>query len=133
MAKKTNAPDQDAAAPMEVVKASVPTPLQPEDLMCAPGYKVVKEADYEQLVDLVPKLIQQKKDLHNQNEIYKKDLGTMIQCLVELQPLVGSGGFSPAAIMKLMQNKDKLAAGLKPMFEVIEKYTTPAPAAQLTQ
>lgn len=133
MAKKTNTPDQEAAAPTEVVKASVPTPLQPEDLMCAPGYKVVKESDYEQLVDLVPKLIQQKKDLHNQNEVYKKDLGTMIQCLVELQPLVGNGGFNPAAIIKLMQNKEKLAAGLKPMFEVIEKYTTPAPAAQLAQ
>jgi hypothetical protein len=51
---------------------------------------------------------------------------------VELQPLVGNGGFSIAAITNLMKNKDKLAAGLAPMFEVIGKYTTPAQAGQLS-
>lgn len=116
----------------EQAKAAVPTPLAPEDLMCAPGFITVKEADYHQLLDLSKKLIEQKAELHEQNEVYKKDLRTIVECLVQLQPLVGNGGFNPAAIMKLMQNKDKLAAGLAPMFEVIGKYTTPAQADQLS-
>jgi hypothetical protein len=132
MAKKNDTNQEVALAPAEVVKASIPTPLRPEDLMCPPGYKVVKEEDYDRVVTITQKLIGQKKELYDQNEVYKSDLHTIVQCLVELQPLVGGGGFNPAAIMKLMANKEKLAAGLKPMFEVIEKYTTQAPAAQLT-
>lgn len=133
MANKKNTPDEVAVAPAEAVKSAVPTPLHPEDLMCAPGYKVVKEEDYNRVIEITQKLITQKKELSEQNQVYKDDLHTIVQCLVELQPLVGSGGFNPSAIMKLMANKEKLAAGLKPMFEVIEKYTTPAPAAQLAQ
>lgn len=126
--KTAQAPPEPAA---EVVHATVPTPLQPEDLMCPVGYVQVKESDYHQLIETAKKLIAQKKELSEKNDEYKEDLGTIVKSLVALGPLVGQGGFSPASIMKLMQNKDKLAESLKPMFEVLEKYTTPAPA-QLT-
>lgn len=115
-----------------VVVANVPTPLGPDDLMVPPGMKLVKEADYDKLLEISQQLIDQKKVLRASNDEYKADITTMVSCLVALAPLVGGGGgFTPANIMKLMQNKDKLAAGMQPMFEVIQKYTTPAPAAQL--
>jgi len=129
MAKKLTAPAPPE--PAAEVYATVPTPLHPEDLMCPAGYVQVKESDYHQLIETAKKLISQKKELSEKNDEYKEDLSTIVKSLVALGPLVGQGGFSPASIMKLMQNKDKLAESLKPMFEVLEKYTTPAPA-QLT-
>ena len=125
---KKNSPPEVA----DQVRAAVPTPLGPEDLMCAPGFITVKEAEYHQLLDLSKKLIEQKAELFEQNKVYKEDLHIIVESLVQLQPLVGNGGFSFAAITNLMKNKDKLAAGLAPMFEVIGKYTTPAQAGQLS-
>ena len=116
----------------EKVQATVPTPLGPADLITPAGHILVNESEYTQLLDLSEKLIDQKKKLYDQNSEYKTDLHTIVECLVGLGPLVGQGGFTPGNIMKLMQNKEKLAAGMKPLFEVIEKYTAPAPVAQLS-
>jgi len=115
------------------VVATTPTPLGFDDLMVPKGMKLVNEEAYDRLITVTQDLIQQKKDLRAKNDEYKADIGTMVNCFVQLGPLVGSGGFNPSSLMKLMQNKDKLLAAIAPMAQVVDKYTAPAPAPQLAQ
>ncbi len=121
------------APPAPAPVATTPTPLSYDDLMVPKGMMLVNEEAYNRLTDVAQQLVQQKKELRAKNDEYKQDITTMVNCFVQLAPLVGNGGFNPKSLMTLMQNKDKLMAAIGPMAQVVDKYTAPAPAPQLAQ
>lgn len=85
---------------------------------------LVDEKQYNEAVALLQEQNGKLKMANTRNDVMKADLATVCNCFGDIAGLLGDGGFSMAAVMKLVQQKDTLAEKFKPMGAVLEKYTT---------